>query len=44
VGEPVVVGTGQRLFEEVDTSSLNLTLTDVRKLANSSAILTYVPS
>jgi dihydrofolate reductase len=41
---PVVVGTGQRLFEDVDTSSLKLTLTDVRKLANSSVILTYTPS
>jgi dihydrofolate reductase len=41
---PVVVGTGQRLFEDVDTSSLDLKLTDVRKLANDSAILTYVPS
>ena len=41
---PVVVGTGQRLFEDVDTPSLELTLTDVRKLANSSVILTYVPS
>ena len=38
---PVVVGAGQRLFEDVDTSSLELTLTDVRKLANSSVILTY---
>ncbi len=41
---PVVAGTGQRLFEDVDTASLELTLTDVRKLANSSVILTYVPS
>jgi dihydrofolate reductase len=41
---PVVVGTGQRLFEGVDTSSLELTLTDVRKLANNSVILTYTPS
>jgi dihydrofolate reductase len=41
---PVVVGGGQRLFEGVDTASLNLTLTDVRKLANNSAILNYVPS
>jgi dihydrofolate reductase len=40
---PVAVGTGQRLFEDVDTSSLDLTLADVRKLANGSAILTYVP-
>jgi dihydrofolate reductase len=41
---PVVVGSGQRLFEDVDTSSLKLELTDVRKLANSSVILSYVPS
>jgi dihydrofolate reductase len=41
---PVVVGTGQRLFEDVDTSSLALKLIDVRKLANSSVILTYIPS
>ena len=41
---PVVVGSGKRLFEDVDTSSLELTLNDVRKLANSSVILTYTPS
>jgi dihydrofolate reductase len=41
---PVVVGTGQRLFEDVDTSSVQLTLTDVRKLANGSVILTYTPN
>ena len=41
---PVVVGTGQRLFEDVDTSSLQLQLADVRKLANDSAILTYISS
>jgi dihydrofolate reductase len=41
---PVVVGAGQRLFEDVDTSSLTLTLTDVRTLASGSAILTYVPA
>jgi dihydrofolate reductase len=40
---PVVVGTGQRLFEDVDTSRLHLSLADVRKLANGSAILTYLP-
>ena len=40
---PAVVGTGQRLFEDVDTSSLELTLTDVRKLGNGSVILTYTP-
>ncbi len=41
---PVVVGAGQRLFDDVDTSTLELTLTDVRKLANSSIILTYTPN
>jgi dihydrofolate reductase len=40
---PVVVGAGQRLFEDVDTSSLHLTLTDARTLANGTAILTCVP-
>jgi dihydrofolate reductase len=40
---PVAVGAGQRLFEGVDVSALRLTLTDVRKLDNGSAILTYVP-
>ena len=41
---PVVVGSGQRLFEDIDTSSLQLRLADVRKLANDSAILTYISS
>jgi len=41
---PVVVGVGQRLFEDIDTTSLELTLTDVRKLANSSVIHTYTPT
>jgi dihydrofolate reductase len=40
---PVVVGNGQRIFEGVEPSSLNLTLTDVRKLGNGSVILTYIP-
>jgi dihydrofolate reductase len=40
---PVVARAGQRLFEDVDISSLDLTLVDVRKLANGSAILVYVP-
>jgi dihydrofolate reductase len=38
---PVVVGSGQRLFEDVDTSTMEFTLTDVRKLANSSVVLSY---
>ena len=41
---PVVVGSGQRLFEDADTTSLGLELTGVRKLANGSVILTYIPN
>ena len=41
---PVVVGSGQRIFEDVEASSLKLTLTDVCRLRNGSAVLTYVPS
>ena len=41
---PVVVHTGQRLFEDIDTSSVQLALSDVRKLSNGSVILTYIPS
>jgi dihydrofolate reductase len=40
---PVVVGSGQRIFEDVETSSLKLTLTDVHKLRNGSVVLTYIP-
>ena len=40
---PVVVGSGQRIFEGVETSSLKLTLTEVRGLGNGSVILTYLP-
>ena len=40
---PVVVGNGQRIFEDVEASSLELTLTDVRKLGNGSVVLTYIP-
>jgi dihydrofolate reductase len=39
---PVVVGSGQRIFEDVETSSLKLTLTDVHKLRNGSVVLTYL--
>jgi dihydrofolate reductase len=38
---PVVVGTGQRLFEDVDRSGLDFTLIDERRLENGSVILTY---
>jgi dihydrofolate reductase len=40
---PVVVGSGQRLFEDVDTAGLNLRLTDERRLDNGSVILSYAP-
>src|SRR5258708_18403674 len=40
---PVVAGAGQRLFEDVDTSGLDLRLTDERRLENGSVILTYSP-
>src|SRR5918996_1605207 len=40
---PVVVGSGQRIFEGVEPSSLDLTLTDVRELGNGSVILSYLP-
>jgi dihydrofolate reductase len=40
---PVVAGAGQRLFEDVDTSGLNLRLTDEKRLENGSVILTYTP-
>ena len=38
---PVVVGSGQRIFEDIETSSLKLTLTDVHTLRNGSVVLTY---
>jgi dihydrofolate reductase len=40
---PVVVGSGQRIFEDVEPSSLRLKLTDVRRLRNGSVVLTYIP-
>jgi dihydrofolate reductase len=40
---PVVVGSGQRIFEGVETSSLKLTLADVNKLGNGSVVLSYLP-
>jgi hypothetical protein len=40
-----LAGSGQRLFEDVDTSGLDLRLTDdQRRLKNGSVILTYAPS
>jgi dihydrofolate reductase len=40
---PVVVGSGQRILEDVEPSSLRLNLTDVRRLRNGSVVLTYIP-
>jgi dihydrofolate reductase len=40
---PVVAGPGQRLFENVGTSGLHLTLAHDRRRANGSVILTYTP-
>ena len=40
---PVVAGAGRRLFEDVDTSGLQLRLTGERRLENGSVILTYAP-
>jgi dihydrofolate reductase len=41
---PVVVGAGQRLFEDVDTSALDLRLTGERRLENGTVILSYAPA
>jgi dihydrofolate reductase len=38
---PVVVGSGQRLFEDVDTSSLDLRLIGERRLGNGSVMMSY---
>jgi dihydrofolate reductase len=40
---PVVAGAGQRLFQDVDTSGLDLRLTGQSRLKNGSVILTYAP-
>jgi hypothetical protein len=40
---PVVAGAGQRLFQDVGTSGLDLRLTDQRRLKNGSVILTCAP-
>jgi dihydrofolate reductase len=40
---PVVAGVGRRLFQDVDTSGLALTLSDQTPLKNGSVVLTYLP-
>lgn len=41
---PVVVGFGQRIFEDIDPAAARLDLADVRRFANGSVILTYTPT
>lgn len=41
---PVVVGTGQRLFADIDPAVAKLELIDVHRFANGSVILTYAPA
>lgn len=41
---PVVAGSGQHLFEHVDTTGLDLRLADEKRFQNGSVMLTYVPS
>jgi dihydrofolate reductase len=41
---PVVVGSGRRLFENVDTSGLHLRLAGEQRRDNGSVILTYTPN
>jgi len=38
---PVVVGSGRRVFADVEPLSLHLALTDVHRLRNGSVVLTY---
>ena len=40
---PVVVGAGQRVFQDIDPATAKLDLTDVHRFANGSVILTYAP-
>jgi dihydrofolate reductase len=41
---PVVVGAGQRIFEDIDPATTKLDLADVRRFANGSVILSYTPT
>jgi dihydrofolate reductase len=40
---PVVIGSGQRIFEDIDPTVARLELTDIHRFANGSVILTYTP-
>jgi dihydrofolate reductase len=39
---PVIVGSGRRLFEDIDTTRLRLVLTDIRRFKNGTVLHTYV--
>jgi dihydrofolate reductase len=41
---PIVVGSGQRLFEGIDTAQLKLNLTGTTKFSNGVVVLTYAPT
>jgi dihydrofolate reductase len=41
---PLVVGSGQRLFEGIDTTHLKLKLTGTTKFSNGVVVLTYAPT
>lgn len=40
---PVLIGAGQRIFEDIDPAMARLDLTDVHRFANGSVILAYTP-
>ena len=40
---PVVIGTGQRIFEDIDPATARLDLAGVHRFSNGSVILTYTP-
>ena len=40
---PVVVGAGQRVFQDIDPAAASLDLSDVHRFANGSVILSYAP-
>jgi dihydrofolate reductase len=41
---PIAVGSGQRLFEGIDTAQLKLKLTGTTKFSNGVVVLTYAPT
>ena len=41
---PVAIGSGQRLFEGIDTAHLKLKLTGTTRFSNGVVVLTYVPT